>query len=38
MDGWDFESYVLGILFWRFASKNLTTYLSDLEVAASGNA
>lgn len=35
--GWDFERYVLGILLWRFASKKLTTCLSDLEVAAGGS-
>ncbi|QDG64000.1 type I restriction-modification system subunit M [Pseudarthrobacter sp. NIBRBAC000502771] len=34
VDGWDFKSYVLGILFYRFVSENLTVYLNDLEVAA----
>lgn len=31
VDGWDFKSYVLGILFYRFVSENLTAYLNDLE-------
>lgn len=34
VDGWDFKSYVLGILFYRFISENLTVYLNDLEIAA----
>ena len=29
--GWDFKSYVLGMLFYRFISENLTTYLNELE-------
>ena len=28
VDGWDFKSYVLGILFYRFISENLTEYLN----------
>jgi len=28
VDGWDFKAYVLGILFYRFVSENLTTYLN----------
>lgn len=28
VDGWDFKSYVLGILFYRFISENLTSYLN----------
>ncbi len=31
VSGWDFKSYVLGILFYRFISENLTTYLNKLE-------
>lgn len=31
VDGWDFKSYVLGMLFYRFISKNLTTYLDAME-------
>jgi type I restriction enzyme M protein len=31
VDGWDFKTYVLGILFYRFISENLTVYLNDLE-------
>lgn len=28
VDGWDFKSYVLGMLFYRFISENLTDYLN----------
>jgi type I restriction enzyme M protein len=28
VDGWDFKSYVLGMLFYRFISENLTNYLN----------
>lgn len=31
VDGWDFKSYVLGFLFYRFISENLTAYLDRLE-------
>lgn len=31
VDGWDFKSYVLGMLFYRFISENLTTYLNHAE-------
>lgn len=31
VDGWDFKSYVLGMLFYRFISENLTTYLNRIE-------
>lgn len=31
VDGWDFKSYVLGMLFYRFISENLTSYLNDQE-------
>jgi type I restriction enzyme M protein len=31
VDGWDFKSYVLGILFYRFISENLTDYLNKEE-------
>ncbi|MEI2642596.1 MAG: type I restriction-modification system subunit M N-terminal domain-containing protein [Candidatus Nanopelagicales bacterium] len=37
VDGWDFKSYVLGLLFYRFISENLTAYLNTQERAA-GNA
>ncbi len=30
-DGWDFKSYVLGMLFYRFISENLTNYLNEQE-------
>jgi type I restriction enzyme M protein len=35
VDGWDFKSYVLGMLFYRFVSENLTAYLNTLERKAS---
>src|SRR5258706_5253181 len=28
VDGWDFKTYVLGMLFYRFISENLTGYLN----------
>jgi len=31
VDGWDFKSYVLGMLFYRFISENLTTYINKEE-------
>ena len=31
VDGWDFKSYVLGMLFYRFISENLTAYINDGE-------
>jgi len=37
VDGWDFKAYVLGMLFYRFISENLTAYVNEHEAAA-GNA
>ncbi len=37
VDGWDFKSYVLGMLFYRFISENLVSFLNRAERAA-GNA
>lgn len=37
VDGWDFKSYVLGMMFYRFISENLTNYINELE-HSSGNA
>lgn len=34
VDGWDFKSYVLGMLFYRFISENLTSYLNNEEKKA----
>ena len=34
VDGWDFKSYVLGMLFYRFISENLTAYINSGEHAA----
>ncbi|MGB8095989.1 MAG: type I restriction-modification system subunit M N-terminal domain-containing protein, partial [Terracidiphilus sp.] len=31
VDGWDFKTYVLGILFYRFISENLAAYLNEQE-------
>ena len=31
VDGWDFKAYVLGMLFYRFISENLTAYLDEQE-------
>jgi type I restriction enzyme M protein len=32
IDGWDFKQYVLGMLFYRFISENLTAYLNEHEL------
>lgn len=34
VDGWDFKQYVLGILFYRFISENITAYFNKAEHAA----
>ncbi|MDX9715688.1 MAG: type I restriction-modification system subunit M N-terminal domain-containing protein [Dissulfurispiraceae bacterium] len=31
VDGWDFKQYVLGMLFYRFISENLTSYINEDE-------
>lgn len=31
VDGWDFKTYVLGMLFYRFISENLTSYINKEE-------
>ena len=31
VDGWDFKQYVLGLLFYRFISENLTNYINEKE-------
>lgn len=31
VDGWDFKTYVLGMLFYRFISENLSSYINKLE-------
>ena len=37
VDGWDFKQYVLGTMFYRYISENLTKYINEGEQAA-GNA
>jgi type I restriction enzyme M protein len=37
VDGWDFKQYVLGFLFYRFASENLVSYLNVEEQKVSPN-
>lgn len=34
VDGWDFKTYVLGMLFYRFISENLASFLDDQEQKA----
>ncbi|GAA8949353.1 hypothetical protein HpEKB32_06060 [Helicobacter pylori] len=29
VDGWDFKQYVLGILFYRYISENMTHYINE---------
>lgn len=31
VDGWEFKSYVLGILFYRFISENITNYINKMQ-------
>ena len=38
VDGWDFKQYVLGIMFYRYISENLTAYINKGEREATGNA
>ena len=37
IDGWDFKQYVLGMLFYRFISENLTNYINTDERRAGKN-
>lgn len=37
VDGWDFKNYVLGMLFYRYISENITNYINAGEIEA-GNA
>lgn len=34
VDGWDFKQYVLGVLFYRFISENLASYINTEEQRA----
>lgn len=34
VDGWDFKQYILGIMFYRYISENITNYINDDEHAA----
>jgi len=31
VDGWDFKQYILGIMFYRYISENITNYINDGE-------
>jgi len=37
VDGWDFKQYVLGMLFYRYISENITNYINKDEIKATGN-
>ena len=37
VDGWDFKQYVLGFLFYRFISENITNYLNEKTRQAIGD-
>ena len=37
VDGWDFKQYVLGMLFYRYISENITAYINDGEHEAGDN-
>ena len=34
VDGWDFKNYVLGTMFYRYISENLTAYVNQGEIEA----
>lgn len=34
VDGWDFKNYVLGTMFYRYISENITNYINEGEIAA----
>lgn len=34
VDGWDFKNYVLGTMFYRYISENITNYINDGEIEA----
>ena len=34
VDGWDFKNYVLGTMFYRYISENLTSYINEGEIEA----
>lgn len=35
VDGWDFKQYVLGILFYRYISENMTHYITSIKKSES---
>ena len=37
VDGWDFKNYVLGTMFYRYISENLTAYVNQGEIEAGNN-
>ena len=34
VDGWEFKAYVLGAIFYRYISENLTDYINQLQADA----
>ena len=34
VDGWDFKQYILGIMFYRYISENITHYINEGEIKA----
>ena len=38
VDGWDFKNYVLGMLFYRFISENITAFINAEERKEIGRA
>ena len=34
VDGWDFKSYVLGTMFYRYISENIASYINQGEIDA----
>ena len=34
VDGWDFKNYILGTMFYRYISENITNYINEGEIEA----
>lgn len=34
VDGWDFKQYILGVMFYRYISENITNYINELQCEA----
>lgn len=37
VDGWDFKTYVLGMLFYRFISEHITNWVNKIQAEGGGS-